>query len=141
MTTDSGAYRFADCPFCGSEIRHVESWARSFDPPQLWHEWHHVDDNDCWIRKRGNIVGFANDDPDTQERVIRRWNTRASVAATPVSVGEEELAQCLYEAEYDGEAYPWHRQRSDEQLTYREQAKKVLREYSVSRPNQRGDGS
>jgi hypothetical protein len=54
-------------------------------------------------------------------------------AARSLPVDEEELAKCLYEAEYDGEAYPWHRQRSDEQLTYREQAKKVLRDYAVTR--------
>ena len=56
-------------------------------------------------------------------------------AARALPVDEEELARCLYEAEYDGEAYPWHRQRSDEQLTYREQAKKVLRDYAVTRPD------
>lgn len=77
--SDSGAYRFIPCPFCGSEIRHVESWAKSFNPPRLWHEWHHDDDNDgCWIRARagGKIVGNATDNPADQERAIRRWNTR-----------------------------------------------------------------
>lgn len=72
------AYRFADCPFCGSEIRHVESWAKSFDPPRLYHEWHHIDDNpNCWIvHGRGKIVGTATDDGDMQEAAIRRWNDR-----------------------------------------------------------------
>lgn len=74
--SDSGAYRFVPCPFCGSEIQHVESLAKSFDPPRLYHEWQHIDDNDCWIRKRGFIVGAASDNPNEQERAIRSWNQR-----------------------------------------------------------------
>lgn len=72
------AYRMAPCPFCGSEIRHVESWARSFDPPRLYHEWHHIDDApDCWITKhRGKIVGSATEDGDMQAEVLNRWNRR-----------------------------------------------------------------
>lgn len=74
--SDCEAYRFAPCPFCGSEIRHVESWAKSFDPPRLYHEWHHVDDDgDCQIVGRyGRIVASATDDPEMQERTILRWN-------------------------------------------------------------------
>lgn len=76
--SDSGAYRFRDCPFCGSEILHVESWAKSFDPPRLYHEWRHIDDNDdCWISRRHKMVGHATDDPGQQERAIRIWNRRS----------------------------------------------------------------
>jgi hypothetical protein len=76
--SNSGAYRFAPCPFCGSEILHVESWARSFDPPRPYHEWQHVDDdvNACWIRRNRKIVGSASDDPNEQEHAIRLWNRR-----------------------------------------------------------------
>jgi len=78
MTWDSGAYRFAPCPFCGSEIHHIQSLAKSFDPPLVYHEWHHVEDNikQCWIRRLGKIVGSASDDPDEQERAIHLWNRR-----------------------------------------------------------------
>jgi hypothetical protein len=67
------------CPFCGSEIRHVESLAKSFDPPRLYHEWHHVLDNadDCPIRRHvGLIVASATDDEKMQGEAVRRWNTR-----------------------------------------------------------------
>ena len=69
------------CPFCGSEIKHVESWARSFNPPRLWHEWHHVTDNEevCPVRRHiGKIVASANDDAERQADVICRWNNRAT---------------------------------------------------------------
>lgn len=72
------AYRMAPCPFCGSEIRHVESWARSFDPPRLYHEWHHIEDNPkCWVvHNRGKMVGSASDDPETHQLALDRWNHR-----------------------------------------------------------------
>lgn len=81
--SDCEAYRMAPCPFCGSEIRHIESWAKSFDPPRLYHEWHHIEDNaECWIvaRLRIKIVGSATDDPETQLRALNGWNGRASVS-------------------------------------------------------------
>lgn len=57
--------------------------------------------------------------------------TAAYTAQEPV--GEEEaLSKCLYEAEYDGEAYPWRDQPLGTQLTYRQQAQKVLRDFRVS---------
>lgn len=49
-----------------------------------------------------------------------------------MTVSEEQLAKCLWEAEFDGEAYPWEKQTSAEQLTYRHQARKVLRDFVVS---------
>lgn len=95
MSADSGAYRFVDCPFCGSEIRHVESWAGSFDPPRLYHEWQHVDQNDdCWICRRGSVVGSASDDADEQARVIRRWNACAALAATPSEPSRAHPKNC-----------------------------------------------
>lgn len=79
MSWDSGGYRFIECPFCGSEIRHVESLARSFDPPRVYHEWHHIDDDEtCFIRKRGKMVASATDDGKQQESVIRSWNKRTT---------------------------------------------------------------
>jgi len=67
------------CPFCGSAIKHVESWAKSFDPPQLWHEWHHVEDNNCWIRDQGKIVSRASNNPIIQEVMVQQWNRRLPV--------------------------------------------------------------
>jgi hypothetical protein len=67
------------CPFCGSEIVHVKSLAKSFDPPRLYHEWHHADqDPQCQIfRFGGQIVAFASDDPGMQEQAMQRWNRRS----------------------------------------------------------------
>jgi hypothetical protein len=69
------------CPFCGSKIRHVESWAKSFDPPRLYHEWHH-DETPCQIHypQGGTMIANATDDPEMQARVIKEWNTRAAPA-------------------------------------------------------------
>jgi hypothetical protein len=66
-------YQLKPCPFCGSPIDHVESLAKSFDPPRLYHEWHHRDDN-CWLTDK--IVAISNDKEENQIRVMARWNQR-----------------------------------------------------------------
>lgn len=78
--SDSGAYRMVSCPFCGSEIRHVESRAKSFDPPRLYHEWQHIDQNPkCWIVWNvGTIVGTANETGPMQKDTLDRWNRRVA---------------------------------------------------------------
>lgn len=79
------------CPFCGSQIEHVTSWAKSFDPPRLYHEWWHVDDNEeiCPIRRRSKIIDATNESVERQVAVFKRWNTRSSptpqIAAEPVA--------------------------------------------------------
>lgn len=77
--SDSGAYRMFGCPFCGSEIRHIESLAKSFNLPKVYHEWHHIDPGEnCWIvHYRGRIVGSANDSPEMQLAALNLWNSRA----------------------------------------------------------------
>jgi hypothetical protein len=76
--SDCEAYRMRPCPFCGSEILHVESLAKSFDPPRVYHEWHHIDDDaECPIWRFGRIVAYADDDPEQQLRVLHRWNKRS----------------------------------------------------------------
>ncbi len=73
----------ADCPFCGSAIKHITCLAKSFAPPRVYHEWHHEDFNaDCPIRRHGKIVASASDDAGSQEYEVRSWNTR-SVNALP----------------------------------------------------------
>ncbi len=82
MTERDAKMMLEPCPFCASQIRHVESWAKSFDPPRLYHEWHHDGDSlECPIRGQRKIVCCATDDPDMQAAVIRRWNTRATAVA------------------------------------------------------------
>jgi hypothetical protein len=80
------------CPFCGSEIKHVESWAKSFNPPRLYREWHHVLNNpeECVIRRAGAIVANATDDAESQQVVIKRWNTRP-----PSLVDREAVARII----------------------------------------------
>jgi hypothetical protein len=70
--------QFKPCPFCGSEIRHIESMALSFDPPRAYHEWHHVEEgNNCWIvHHRGTIVASATDLVSSQRAAVLRWNRR-----------------------------------------------------------------
>lgn len=77
--SDCEAYRMRPCPFCGSEVLHVESWARSFKPPRLYHEWHHLDqDVACWaFRNRGTIIESADETGDSQLAALTRWNARS----------------------------------------------------------------
>lgn len=87
MTDDVERVALLPCPFCGSEIIHIESWARSFKPPRLYHEWHHVEDNaeKCWARRWGKIVASANELPERQKETVERWNRRAALSAMPVA--------------------------------------------------------
>ena len=70
------------CPFCGSEMKHIETWAKSFKPPRLYHEWHHVEATDCPMRDHGGLHK-ATDDPKDQQWVVRRLNQRAGLGQTP----------------------------------------------------------
>jgi hypothetical protein len=95
MTDSAQRLELAPCPFCGSEIKHVESWARSFDPPRLYHEWHHVADNEdiCPARRHiGKIVAAATDNIGEQKRVIDRWNTRAALRSSALPETGERIA-------------------------------------------------
>lgn len=67
------------CPFCGSDMKHIESLAKSFNPPRLYHEWHHDLDNDCYIRRRsGKIVCWSTDDLSASQKDRDAWNTRTT---------------------------------------------------------------
>jgi hypothetical protein len=82
------------CPFCGSEIKHVESWAKSFTPPRLYHEWHHEQDNpeSCPVRRHvGKIVASASDDIGMQNDAVCRWNTRAHVCGVAQGPADNDL--------------------------------------------------
>lgn len=73
-----------DCPFCGSEIDHVESLAKSFSPPRVYHEWHHRQQNDCYLLKRmGRVVCSSTDDLALSEKQRRAWNTRSLIPSAP----------------------------------------------------------
>lgn len=79
----------APCPFCGSRIRHIESWAKAFQPNRLYHEWHHELDNtnECPVRRHvGKIIASATDDPKMQAEAVALWNTRA-----PASLSDEQV--------------------------------------------------
>lgn len=66
------------CPFCGSQIKHVESWAKSFNPPRLWHEWHHVENSNCWIKNRGaGPILFSDEKPASIKYAVETWNSRS----------------------------------------------------------------
>jgi hypothetical protein len=63
-----------ECPWCGQQLEMVESWAKSFDPPQLYREYHHRAQPECVLGKRAWTF------PDTAEKArqsfIAAWNTR-----------------------------------------------------------------
>lgn len=64
----------SDCPFCGAQLLHLESKATSFDPPRIYHEFHHPK-NSCPIFN-GKHWGFT-DDLSQRQAFIAGWNTRA----------------------------------------------------------------
>lgn len=86
------------CPFCGSKIRHVDSWAKSFNPARLYHEWHH-DETFCQIHPqgRGTMVADATDDPEMQARAIERWNTRSGTTPDVRADAIEECAKVAHD--------------------------------------------
>ena len=63
------------CPFCGGELRYVESWALSFSPNKLYHEYHHPE-NDCVLKK--SRQSFQEDGDGKRREWIEDWNTRAA---------------------------------------------------------------
>lgn len=65
------------CPFCGSKIKHVESLAKSFDPPRLYHEWHHVEKDNCWIGNWKSIVASSDEKPNSIQYAVETWNARS----------------------------------------------------------------
>lgn len=78
------------CPFCGSEIKHVESWARSFNPARMYHEYHHPN-NGCLL-SRPAIIAACSDDPLQRQNFITEWNTREPVAQALVALMVERNA-------------------------------------------------
>jgi hypothetical protein len=70
------------CPFCGTRLKHIGSWARSFDPPRLYHEWLHAPVI-CQMNPSGGDkpILTATDDPETQFKALALWNTRDLVGS------------------------------------------------------------
>jgi len=60
------------CPFCGARILHVESWARSFDPPRLYHEYHHP----AAVCVLSKLLESFSDDDKPRQAWIEMWNRR-----------------------------------------------------------------
>ena len=84
MTQPENQAEALPCPHCGAELIHIRSMARSFDPPREYHEWHHVDDMECWLRKKvGPIVFATTEDPIAQVQALAAWNRRASLPEAP----------------------------------------------------------
>ena len=70
--------------------------------------------------------------------IEKLWAAACSVPSTAAQsfwqpVSEDDLARVLYEAEYDADSYPWEKQSSAEQLTYKSQAEAALRTFSIRR--------
>jgi len=60
------------CAFCGGDMLHIESLAKSFTPARVYHEYHHPD-NECVLS--GYRVNF-DDNPEPRVEWLQKWNTR-----------------------------------------------------------------
>lgn len=69
------------CPFCGQRLRHIGSWAMSFEPPRLYHEWHHAPVG-CYLDPdgRGKIMFSSSEKVEDQIHMIDLWNGRLNGA-------------------------------------------------------------
>ncbi|MBO0358644.1 Lar family restriction alleviation protein [Hymenobacter sp. BT186] len=94
--TENQTTELLPCPFCGGELRWLDSWARSFNPPRKYLEIHH-DSEDCFIRK--GIIFSSDEKREKLPEFIRKWNTRAPSLerAEPVSVGDGSALKRLNE--------------------------------------------
>lgn len=70
------------CPFCEAAIKHIESPAKSFNPPRIFHEYHHPR-SECMFFD-GIIASFS-DDPVPRLKWIEAWNRRAAPEPEPVA--------------------------------------------------------
>lgn len=64
------------CPFCGADIVHVESLARSFDPPRIYHEYWHPK-SECFLGGDRRFLASFTDDLKPRLQFISTWNQRA----------------------------------------------------------------
>lgn len=85
------------CPFCACEIKHVESMAKSFDPPRAYHEYQHPR-NGCVLD--GEAWGFT-DDPAPRQAFIERWNRRPAPPLPDMEKAVEAIAEAINDARYD----------------------------------------
>lgn len=72
--------RLAPCPFCGEVLTKVESWAKSFQPARLYHEYHHPDNGCIMVTDHPALfwAGPATDAP----AFIAAWNRRSDATIT-----------------------------------------------------------
>lgn len=62
------------CPFCGGVLAHIESVARSFDPPRIYHEFVHPDVPCHYLpKKRWTFT----DDATARSEFVASWNMRS----------------------------------------------------------------
>ena len=66
--------RLKSCPFCGVGIKRIESWAKAFQPNRLFHEYHHIPESECFMRKSVVWSGEAGGDDEAQ--FVAAWNAR-----------------------------------------------------------------
>lgn len=67
--------KLSPCPFCGADIVHVESLARSFDPPRVYHEYRHPE-SECFLGGDRRFLASFADNPKPRLQFISEWNHR-----------------------------------------------------------------
>lgn len=83
------------CAFCNASLKHVESLAKSFDPPRVYHQYEHPQ-NGCIVTtgERHYIIATFTDDPEPRLKFIQDWNRRHDPRAEGVNQVMDELKPC-----------------------------------------------
>lgn len=91
----------APCPFCGMHLMHKPSWAMSFQPNRLYHEYHHPTAN-CILGGRNWTFSDTGHAGEAMDEFSEQWNRRATLNAYEALVAERDAL--LASHRQDGEA-------------------------------------
>lgn len=94
------------CPFCGANAMSANS-------------------------EDGEIMVLCSDEQCKAQPWVCGLNKEEAAHRWIKSISEDDLASEIWYGEYDRDTYPWTTQSSAEQLTYRHQAKALLKLYSI----------
>lgn len=91
------------------------------DAAEYWSECLRSDD---WKPRRSHIE-------DARNGFLKAAALAAAQSASQRPIEAEEIAQALYEGEYDRESYPWASENNDQKAYFRDAARTLLSKFAV----------